>query len=127
MADLTLAHATSEANDIVAAMYSMKETAMKNDATARPQATQAPVRLSKGDFVTALRKLLQEAGKAGETSVDVRAATLHTDVGIYPARGHSIPTCCTVMYEEMLPGDEILLTPSGGKGPTLLVRYKFPR
>jgi hypothetical protein len=31
------------------------------------------------------------------------------------------------MYEEMQPGDEILLTPAGGKGPTLLVRYKFPR
>ncbi len=105
----------------------MKETAMKNDATARPQAAQAPTKLSKGDFVTALRKLLQEAGKGGDTSVDVRAANLHTIVGIYPARGHSMPTCCTVMYEEMQPGDEILLTPSGGKGPTLLVRYKLPR
>ena len=120
-------HATSGANDIVPGMYTLKENAMKNDATARPQANQAPARLSKGDFVTALRKLLQEAAKAGETSVDVRAATLHTDVGVYPARGHSMPTCCTVMYEEMQPGDEILLTPSGGKGPTLLVRYKFPR
>ncbi|KAB8060479.1 MULTISPECIES: HNH endonuclease [Janthinobacterium] len=100
---------------------------MKNDTTARPQTTQAPARLSKGDFVTALRKLLQEEEKAGKTSVDVRAAALHTDVGIYPARGHSMPTCCTVMYEEMKPGDEILLTPPGGKGPSLLVRYKFPR
>lgn len=113
-------------------MYTLKETAMKNDATARPQANrpqanQAPARLSKGDFVTALRKLLQEEEKAGKSSVDVRAATLHTDVGIYPARGHSMPTCCTVMYEEMRPGDEIVLTPPGGKGPTLLVRYKFPR
>lgn len=70
---------------------------MKNDATSRPQATQAPVRLSKGDFVAALRKLLQEEAKAGKSSVDVRAATLHTDVGVYPARGHSIqpvaPSC----------------------------------
>ena len=117
----------SGANDIVPGMYSLKETNMKNNATARPPANQAPARLSKGDFVTALRRQLQEAAKAGETSVDVRAATLHTDVGVYPARGHSMPTCCTVMYEEMQPGDEILLTPSGGKGPTLLVRYKFPR
>ena len=108
-------------------MYILKETAMKNDAAVRPQASQAPARLGKGDFVTALRKLLQEAGKAGETSVDVRAAALHTDVGVYPARGHSMPTCCTVMYEEMQPGDEILLTPPGGKGPALLVRYKLPR
>src|SRR5471030_1707504 len=108
-------------------MYTLKETAMKNDLTAHRQANQAPARLSKGDFVTVLRKLLQEEEKAGKTSVDVRAATLHTDVGIYPARGHSMPTCCTVMYEEMLPGDEILLTPPGGKGPSLLVRYKFPR
>jgi hypothetical protein len=30
-----------------------------------------------------------------------------------------------MMYEEVLPGDEILLTPPGGKG--LLVPYKFPR
>eukprot|EP01133_Synstelium_polycarpum_P006645 gene6645-7729_t len=100
---------------------------MKNDATSRPQATQAPVRLSKGDFVAALRKLLQEEAKAGKSSVDVRAATLHTDVGVYPARGHSMPTCCTVMHEEMQPGDEVLLTPPGGKGPALLVRYKLPR
>jgi hypothetical protein len=108
-------------------MSTLKESAMKNDATTRPQATQAPARLSKGDFVTSLRKLLQEAANAGQTSVDVRAATLHTDVGVYPARGHSMPTCCTVMYEEMQPDDEILLTPPGGKGPTLLVRYKLPR
>ncbi|MNM00870.1 hypothetical protein D3C81_107890 [compost metagenome] len=108
-------------------MYTLKETAMKNDATVRPQANQALARLSKGDFVTVLRKQLQEAAKAGETSVDIRAANLHTEVGVYPARGHSMPTCCTVMYEEMQPGDEILLTPPGGKGPTLLVRYKFPR
>lgn len=115
------------ANDIVAEMYTLKETAMKNDAAIRPQASQVPARLSKGDFVTVLRKQLQDAGKAGEASVDIRAANLHTEVGVYPARGHSMPTCCTVMYEEMQPGDEILLTPPGGKGPTLLVRYKFPR
>ena len=100
---------------------------MKNDAAVRPKTSQAPARLSKGDFVTVLRKQLQEAAKAGETSVEVRAATLHTEVGVYPARGHSMPTCCTVMYEEMQPGDEILLTPPGGKGPTLLVRYNLPR
>lgn len=108
-------------------MLTLKETAMKNDATTRPQANQAPAKLSKGDFVATLRKLLKEAGKSGETSVDVRAANLHTEVGVYPARGHSMPTCCTVMYEEMQPGDEILLTPAGGKGPSLLVRYKLPR
>ena len=115
------------ANVIVAKIYLLKETAMKNDATTRPQANQAPVRLSKGDFVTVLRKLLQDEAKAGKSSVDVRAANLHTEVGVYPARGHSMPTCCTVMYEEMQPGDEILLTPPGGKGATLLVRYKLPR
>lgn len=108
-------------------MYTLKETAMKNDAAVRPKASQTPTRLSKGDFVTVLRKQLQEAAKAGETSVEVRAATLHTEVGVYPSRGHSMPTCCTMMYEEMQPGDEILLTPPGGKGPTLLVRYKLPR
>lgn len=100
---------------------------MKNDTAVRPKTSQTPARLSKGDFITVLRKQLQEAAKAGETSVEVRAATLHTEVGVYPARGHSMPTCCTVMYEEMQPGDEILLTPPGGKGPTLLVRYKLPR
>ncbi|KAB8041369.1 HNH endonuclease [Janthinobacterium aquaticum] len=100
---------------------------MKTTPTPRPQSPQTPARLTKSDFVTALRKLLQEAEKAGKTSVDVRAAALHTDVGIYPARGHSMPTCCTVMYEEMKPGDEILVTPPGGKGPSLLVQYKLPR
>ena len=87
----------------------------------------APARLGKGDFVTVLRKLLQEEGKAGKASVDVRAANLHTEVGVYPARGHSMPTCRTVMYEEMPPDGEILPTPPGGRGPTLLVRYKLPR
>lgn len=100
---------------------------MKNTQPARPPANQPPARLTKADFITALRKLLQEESKAGKTSVDVRAAALHTDVGVYPARGHSMPTCCTVMHEEMQPGDEILLTPAGGKGPSLLVRYKLPR
>lgn len=100
---------------------------MKNTPSARPQSPQVPARLTKSDFVTTLRKLLQEAEKAGKTSIDVRAAALHTDVGIYPARGHSMPTCCTVMYEEMKPGDEILVTPAGGKGPSLLVQYKLPR
>ena len=83
------------------------------------------IRLAINDAPAKVRKLLQEEGKTGKSSVDVRAATLHTDVGVYPARGHSMPTCCTVMYEEMQPGDEILLTPPGGKGPTLLVRYNY--
>jgi predicted component of type VI protein secretion system len=94
---------------------------MKNDATARPQASQAPARLSKGDFVTALRKLLQEEEKAGKPSVDARCNPAYRRWRL-SARGHSMPTCCTVMYEEMRPGDEILLTPPGGKGPSLLVR-----
>ena len=101
---------------------------MNNDHSARPPRPAPPTpRLTKGDFVTALKKLFDDAARAGKTSIEVRAATLHTDVGVYPARGHSMPTCCTVMVEAMQPGDEILLTPPGGKGATLLVRYKFPR
>lgn len=84
-------------------------------------------KLTKQDFVAALEELFAKAAKAGSKSVDIKAAALHTLVGVYPSRGHSMPTCCTVMCEAMQPADQVLTTPPGGKGATLEVRYRLPR
>ncbi len=100
---------------------------MKNDDSARPRQTQQPARLTKADFVNGLNRMLATAAQAGKNNLELRAAALHTEVGNYPSRGHSIPTCCTVMLEAMQSGDEVLLQPAGGKGPSLLIRYRLPR
>lgn len=84
-------------------------------------------KLTKVNFQIALHKLLSDAAKAGEISTDVRAATLHNIVGGYPGIGHSMPTCCAVMYDEYRPGDEILAQPPKGKGASVLIRYQLPR
>ncbi|MGZ9709371.1 GIY-YIG nuclease family protein [Glaciimonas sp. GNP009] len=84
-------------------------------------------RLSKPDFQMMLHRLLAEAASAGEIFIDVRAGNLHTRVGGYPAKGHSMPTCCSVMRDEIKTGDNVLSEPPKGKGASLLIRYRLPR
>lgn len=84
-------------------------------------------RLSKRDFQIMLHRVLAEAVNAGETYVDVRAGNLHTRVGGYPARGHSMPTCCSAMRDEIKTGDDVLSEPPKGKGASLFIRYRLPR
>jgi hypothetical protein len=84
-------------------------------------------RLSKFDFQNALRRAFADAGDASEAYVDIRAGTLHTRVGGYPAKGHSMPTCCSAMRDEMKIGDQMLAAPPKGKGANLIIRYRLRR
>jgi hypothetical protein len=82
---------------------------------------------TKKDFQRALEEVFREHDRQGKTLVDVKAGDLHRRVGGYPGPGNRMPTCCTVMKENMQPGDEILNKPPKGKGASLRIRYKLPR
>ncbi|MEC4723546.1 GIY-YIG nuclease family protein [Noviherbaspirillum sp. CPCC 100848] len=84
-------------------------------------------RLTKADFENMLRRTFTEATNVGEDYIDIRSGDLHTRVGVYPSKGHSMPTCCTVMYDAMKPGDTVLQAPPKGKGANVVVRYQLPR
>jgi hypothetical protein len=84
-------------------------------------------RLTKVDFQIALDTTLDDANKKELSHVDIRSGTLHTKVGAYPGPGHSMPTCCNVMYSSMRPGDEVREAPPKGRGANLVIRYKLPR
>jgi|Deesub1362A_J573_1020465.scaffolds.fasta_scaffold00057_96 hypothetical protein len=79
------------------------------------------------DFEFALRAVLKDAEKRGEKWVDVISGDLHRIVGGYPGPNHRMSLCCKTMYSEMRLGDEILYSPSSGKGATLRIRYRLPR
>lgn len=85
------------------------------------------LKLAKADFQTALAKIFADATAAGEKSIDVLSGSLHNTVGGYPGTGHSMPTCCLVMYDQLRPGDIILGAPPKGKGATVRIRYQLPR
>lgn len=80
------------------------------------------------DYRQALEDLLTEAAELGFTSVDLSAAALHRRLGGYPpVRERRMPTCCHVMRQRMMPGDEIVAQPASGQGASLTVRYRLRR
>jgi len=79
------------------------------------------------DFQSALEEVFREYESEGKAWVDVEARDLHRRVGGYPGPGHTMPTCCRVMRQNMQRGDEILHEPPKGKGASLRIRYKLPR
>lgn len=83
--------------------------------------------LSKVDFQVAIRKMFADAVDEGQAHLDVHAGKLHTKVGGYPGPGHSMPSCCDVMYAEMNPGDEVLKAPPKKRGANVVIRYRLPR
>ena len=82
---------------------------------------------NKEDFQKALEEVFREAAKRGELFVDIRASDLHRRVGGYPGPNNRTPVCCSVMYKNMQPRDEIFYAPPKGKGPRLEIRYVLPR
>lgn len=78
------------------------------------------------DFEGELRRQLGKARESGKSYVDVNSGELHRDVGGYPGKDHSMPTCCNVMVRLMKSGDEVLTQPPKGRGATLTIRYKLP-
>jgi len=93
---------------------------------APPARRNAAPRPSKADFADAIRAILARAGAAGDAYLDVRAGSLHTEVGGYPGINNAMPSCCAAMYGEMNHGDEVPEAPPKGRRANLMVRYRLP-
>lgn len=76
------------------------------------------------DYLQVLNKKIDEAMKAGMSSLEINSKQLHAEVSPYHA---TMPTCCQAIYKLMYTGDEILQRPKGstGYGSHLTVRYHF--
>ncbi|NKL24037.1 HNH endonuclease [Rhizobium leguminosarum bv. viciae] len=83
---------------------------------------------NKDDFRRALSEEIEAAARAGRPYADINAGELHRLVGGYPGYGHSMPSCCDVLYDEHDHGRaDILSSPPKGKGASLTIRYHLPR
>ena len=83
--------------------------------------------LTADDFRQGLAGLFSHAQGVGETSIEVNSGELHRSLGGYPGPDHRMPVCCSVMYQEMREGDQILTAPAKGKGASLTIQYRLPR
>lgn len=91
----------------------------------RPKTDAEPATTVHADtFRDELKRILNES-KGG--FVDVTSGELHRLVGGYPGKHHNLATCCNVMTKAMQPGDRVLVSPPGGRGATLKIRYALPR
>lgn len=55
--------------------------------------------------------------------LDIVSGDIHRELGGYPGRNHSMPSCCNAMRDIMKSNDEVLETPNKGNGATLKIRY----
>ena len=76
---------------------------------------------------TELRLQFGRALRRGAHSVEINSGELHRKVGGYPGTNHVMTSCCNVMYAEQMAGDQILSSPSKGRGASLTIRYRLPR
>ncbi len=82
------------------------------------------------EFKAELHRMMLEAFKDGEGTVDVNAGELHRRVGDYPdPNNHRMPVCCDVMKAAIASdvGDRVLQDPPSGQGASLTIRYVLPR
>lgn len=81
------------------------------------------------DFKLELHRMMLEAVKNGEESIEIRAGDLHRRVGEYPGKDHRMPVCCKVMLDAFAPdeGDVMVQKPPSGQGASLTIRYVLPR
>ncbi len=82
---------------------------------------------SKDEFREAIHAIFEERSKVGAESVTIVSGDLHRKVGGYPSRNHSMPSCCSAMYDKQTVGDEILDKPPSGFGASFRIRYRLPR
>jgi len=68
-----------------------------------------------------IEKLLQEAKLRGEDYIDLVSGDIHKQLGMK----NRMPQVCRIMYEKMMPGDEVLHTIPSGKSSTIKIRYDF--
>lgn len=78
-------------------------------------------------FRLALGRLFSDRTAAGAEAITVRSGDLHRAVGGYPGNSHSMPTCCNVMRQFMMLGDEVVESPPKCNGASLVIRYRLPR
>jgi hypothetical protein len=83
--------------------------------------------LTLDDFRVALRRRFVSAQRAGKAAIEVNAGDLHREVGVYPEPGHSMPTCCNVMWEAKAARDAVVSSPPKKRGASLTIRYALPR
>lgn len=74
-------------------------------------------------FRQALETIFIDARERGLDYVDVVSGELHAKVGGYPSSNHRMPTCCSVMRQQMKVFDKELFVPPKGKGAELKIRY----
>jgi hypothetical protein len=63
--------------------------------------------------------LLQEAKLRGEDYIDLVSGDIHKQMGMK----NRMPQICRIMYEKMMPGDEVLHTTPSGYSSTIKIRY----
>ena len=75
------------------------------------------------EFRNELMKIITIAKEGNKEYVDVKSGDLHSKVGGYPGKNHSMPSCCSVMRQMMGNRDVIVNQPPKGNGATLIIRY----
>jgi hypothetical protein len=101
-----------------------KELSVTTEKAVAPPKSKGP---TSGLFRLALQCRLDEAGRKGNSFLDVVAGDLHREVGRYPGDNHRMPVCCDVLRKSMLPGDVVIAEPPKGRGASLTVRFQIPR
>lgn len=76
-------------------------------------------RITVDDIRHYIDKLLQEAKMRGEEYIDLVSGDIHKQLGMKDR----MPQVCRIMYEKMLPGNEVLHTTPSGKSSTIKIRY----
>ncbi len=55
--------------------------------------------------------------------IDLNSGEIHRELGGYPGKNHSMPSCCEAMRRLMTKQDYILKQPLKGNGASLTIRY----
>lgn len=55
--------------------------------------------------------------------IDLNSGEIHRELGGYPGKKHSMPSCCEAMRSMMTKQDYILKQPLKGNGASLTIRY----
>ncbi|MCA0362690.1 MAG: hypothetical protein LCH67_01485 [Bacteroidetes bacterium] len=80
------------------------------------------------EFKATIKTKLRVAQAMHLPFLEINARELHSYLGAYPGNSHSIPSCCNALrffFDEN--EDEIISQPPRGNGPSLTIRYNFPK
>ena len=78
------------------------------------------------EFRSELRAQLRAAEASGKRFIEINAGELHRKVGDYPGPAHGMPSCCSVMRQELRAGDSFV-SERAGDGASFTCRYRLPR